>query len=41
VLKEIGLYAQNMIIILGSIMNIIGEDLYEHENLHLNEKIFI
>jgi hypothetical protein len=29
-LKEIGLHAQHMIIILGSIVNIIGEDLYDH-----------
>ena len=28
--KEIGLHAQNMIIILDSIGNIIGGDLYEH-----------
>lgn len=29
-LKEIRLCAQNMIIVLGSIVNIIGRDLYDH-----------
>ena len=29
-LKEVGLRAQNMVTILGSIVNMIGEDLYNH-----------
>jgi hypothetical protein len=29
-LKEIGLHVQNMITILGSIVNSIGRDLYDH-----------
>ena len=29
-LKEVGLRAQNMVTILGSIVNMIGEDLYDH-----------
>ena len=29
-LKEIGLHVQNMITILGSIVNYIGRDLYDH-----------
>jgi hypothetical protein len=29
-LKEIGLRAQNTLTVLGSIVNIIGEDIYDH-----------
>ena len=40
VLNEIGLRAQNLLIVIGSIVNIIGGDLYDHlrkkDNLHFN-----
>ena len=35
-LKKIELHAQNMIPILGSIVNIIGKDLYDHLMVHEN-----
>ena len=37
-LKEIGLHAQNMLSILGSMVNMIGEDLYDHL---MSTRIFI
>ena len=36
--EDIGLHVQNMLAILGSIMNIIGGDLYDHL---INMRIFI
>ena len=40
--QEIGLCAQNMLTILGSILNIIDGDLYDNENVHFDkDKIII
>ena len=51
-LKEVGLQAQNTVTILGSIINIIWEDLYDHSmttrifalisnnNIHMTFKIY-